>query len=191
MRAATSFAFAGGRLAIGRPINDGFVIVAPYEGARDTIVEVEPTPEGYYGRSGWLGPALYGQVSSYSPRTVTYDAPFAEGGFDIGTGALRVLAPYRAGYVVTVGSDYTMTAIGRLLDANGEPVTFLAGEAIEVDGDRRVEVFTNRQGVFGMSGLRPGRWRIELIGQPPRVYELTVPDADDGMARVGDLRPVQ
>ena len=191
MRAATAIAFAGGRLAIGRPVNDGFAIVAPYAGSPGTIVEVESTPDGYYARSGLLGPALYGQISSYSPRTVTYDAPFAAGGFDIGTGALRVLAPYRAGYVVTVGSDYTMTAIGRLLDRNGEPVTFLAGEAVELDGGQRVEVFTNRQGVFGMSGLRPGRWRIELLGQPPRVYDLTVPNADDGMARVGDLRPVE
>lgn len=191
IRAATAFAFAGGRFAIGRPINDGFAIVAPYAGARDTIVEVESTQDGYYARSGLLGPALYGQISSHSPRTITYDAPLAEGGFDIGTGALRVLAPYRAGYVVTVGSDYTMTAIGRLLDSSGEPVTFLAGEAVELDGGRRVEVFTNRTGVFGMSGLRPGRWRIELLGQPPRVYDLTVPETDDGMARVGDLRPVE
>ena len=70
-------------------------------------------------------------------------------------------------------------------------MTFLSGEAIEVGGDgRRVEVFTNRQGVFGASGLKPGRWRIELLGEPPRVYELVVPETQDGLARVGDLRPV-
>ena len=183
--------FAGGRFAIGRPITDGFVIAAPYAGARGTTIEVEPSPDGFYARSGPLGPALYGQVGSYSPRTVTYDAPDAQGGFDIGTGALRVLAPYRAGYVITVGSDYNVTVIGRLLDRLGEPVTFLSGEAIEVGGDgRRVEVFTNRQGVFGASGLKPGRWRIELLGEPPRVYELVVPETQDGLARVGDLRPV-
>ncbi len=191
LRAATAIAFAGGRFAIGRPITDGFVIAAPYAGARGTTIEVEPSPDGFYARSGPLGPALYGQVGSYSPRTVTYDAPDAQGGFDIGTGALRVLAPYRAGYVITVGSDYNVTVIGRLLDRLGEPVTFLSGEAIEVGGDgRRVEVFTNRQGVFGASGLKPGRWRIELLGEPPRVYELVVPETQDGLARVGDLRPV-
>ncbi len=191
LRAGTAIAFAGGRFAVGRPVTDGFVIAAPYAGSPDTVIEVEPTPEGYYARSGMLGPALYGQVSSYSPRTITYDAPEAVGGFDIGSGALRVLAPYRAGYVVTVGSEYDVTAVGRLLDSNGEPVTFLAGEAIELDGDARVEIFTNRTGVFGASGLRPGRWRIELIGQPPRVYDLVVPETEDGLARVGDLRPVQ
>ncbi len=191
LRAATAIAFAGGRVAVGRPVTDGFVIAAPYGGAPGTVIEVEPGPDGYYARSGMLGPALYGQVSSYSPRTITYDAPEAVGGFDIGSGALRVLAPYRAGYVVTVGSEYDVTAVGRLLDSNGEPVTFLAGEAIELDGDARVEIFTNRTGVFGASGLRPGRWRIELIGQPPRVYDLVVPETEDGLARVGDLRPVQ
>lgn len=189
LRAATAIGFAGGRFAIGRPVSDGFVIVAPYAGAPGTVIEVDPSPDGYYARSGLLGPALYGQVSSYSPRTVTYDAPYAEGGFDLGSGALRLLAPYRAGYLATVGSDYTVTAVGRLLDRNGEPVTFLAGEAVELEGGRKVEVFTNRQGVFGMSGLRPGRWRIELPGQPPRIYDITVPEGDDALARLGDLRP--
>lgn len=190
-RAGTALVYAGGRVGIGRPVTDGFVIVAPYAGARDTVIEVNSTSDGYYSRSGPFGPAVYGQVNSYSPRTITYDAPHAQGGFDIGPGALRVLAPYRAGYVVTVGSDYTVTAVGRLLDRNGEPVTFLAGEAVEQDGDRRIEVFTNRQGVFGMSGLRPGRWRLELLGEPSRVYELVVPETDDGLVRVGDLRPVE
>ena len=189
LRAATAIGFAGGRFAIGRPVSDGFVIVAPYAGAPDTVIEVDPSPDGYYARSGLLGPALYGQVSSYSPRTITYDAPFARGGFDIGAGALRVMAPYRAGYLVAVGSDYTVTAVGRLLDRSGEPVTFLAGDAVEVETGRKVEVFTNRLGVFGMSGLRPGRWRITLPGEPPRIYDIVVPETDDALARLGDLRP--
>ena len=192
LRAATGIAFAGGRFAVGRPVSDGFVIVQPYAGARDVSIEVEPSPEGYYARSGALGPALYGQVSAYSPRTLIFDAPEAPAGFDVGQGALRLMAPYRAGYLVTVGSDYGVTAIGRLLKSDGTPLPLLAGVAIEQGGEgRRVEIFTNRQGSFGASGLKAGRWRIEMPSQPPLAYDLVVPETADGIARAGDLRPVQ
>ena len=192
LRMSTGVAFAGGRFALGRPINDGFVIVRPYEGARREIIEVEPSRDGYYSRSGALGPALYGQVGSYTPRTITYDAPMASAGFDIGQGSLRLLPPYRAGYVITVGSDYNVTVIGRLLTPGGEPLPLLAGYAYEIGGDeRRVDVFTNRQGQFGAAGLKAGRWRIEMPSQPGAVYEFTVPETSDGLARLGDLSPGQ
>ena len=191
LRASTGIAFAGGKVAVGRPISDGFVIVKPYEGGKNIAIEVEPTPEGYYARSGLLGPALYGQVSAYSPRTVTFDAPNAPAGFDVGTGAVRVYPPYRAGYVATVGSDYGVTAVGRLLKPDGEPLTLLAGVAIEQGGEgRRVEIFTNRSGSFGAGGLKAGRWRIEMPGEERLVYDLIIKDAPNGIARSGDLRPV-
>ena len=116
--------------------------------------------------------------------------PDATAGLDIGTGSIRMLAPYRAGYVVTVGSDYNILAVGRLT-SGGEAVALKVGFATEIGGDgRRVEFFTNRQGRFGVSGLRPGRWRVEMTGEPPLVYELTIPESDSGVARLGDLNPV-
>lgn len=191
VRVGSSIAYAGGKFAIGRPISDGFMIVAPYSGADDVQVEVEPMESSRYAQSGLFGPALFGQVSSYSPRTVTYDAREAPPGFDVGQGATRILAPYRAGYLVTVGSSYGLTVIGSLLDYNGEPLVLLSGEAIEIGGEeRRVTVFTNRQGVFGASGLKAGRWRIQMIGDPGPVYEVTIPESDDGIARIGTLRPI-
>lgn len=186
-RAATSIAFADGAFAIGRPVTDSFAILRPYR-AGVAAVEVDPSPEGYYARSGVLGPALYGQIGSYSPRSIVYDAPDAPPGFDIGSGSVRVLAPYRAGYVVTVGSEYGVTAIGRLLDASGEPIPLLSGRAVEQGGEQRsVDVFTNRSGTFGASGLRGGRWRIVLLDG--RTFEFIVPADAEAIARVGDLRP--
>lgn len=192
VRMASGIAFAGGKFAVGQPISDGFAIIHPYAGAPKVRIEVEPSQDGYYANSSAFGPALYGQISAYSPRTVIFDAPSAPPGFDVGQGALRVLAPYRAGYVIAVGSDYGVTAVGRLLNAEGQPVALLAGVAIEQGGERRkIDLFTNRQGTFGASGLKAGRWQVELPGNPPLRYDLVVPETKDGIARVGDLRPVQ
>lgn len=190
LRVGTALAFAGGRVALGRPVSDGFVIVRPYEGL-NSHVEVDPGRGSYYARSGALGPALYGQVSAYSPRTVTLDAPEAPAGFDLGQGALRIHPGYRAGYAMIVGSAYSMTVIGHLVDHQGDPVTLLAGRAVEIGGEGRVvEVFTNRQGRFGASGVKPGRWRIELPGSPPLVYELIVPESGESIVRLETLTPL-
>lgn len=186
-RVASAFAYAGGAFAIGRPISDSFAIMRKYKGAEDLTIEVEPSQGSYQARSGFLGPALYGQLGSYSPRNLTYDVPNASAGLDIGTGSLRTYAPYRAGYVATVGSDYNVMVIGTLT-SGGEPLGLRVGYATEIGGEaRRVELFTNRQGRFGASGLRPGRWRIEMTGSPPVVYEFNVPETETGIVRVGDL----
>lgn len=189
LRGATAIAFADGAFAIGRPITDSFAIVRPYRNDEGVTIEVEPSPEGFYARSGRLGAALHGQLGSYSPRSIIYDAPNAPAGFDIGAGSTRVMPPYRSGFVVTVGSEYGVTVIGRLLTSAGEPVTFIAGQAVEQGGEgRRVEIFTNRSGTFGAGGLKAGVWRIEMLGG--LTYELVIPETPEGIARVGDLRPV-
>jgi outer membrane usher protein len=187
-RVASAFAYADGAFAVGRPISDGFAIVRSYGGGEDLSIEVEPSQGSYQARSGILGPALFGQVGSYSPRTLTYDVPNASAGLDIGTGSMRMYAPYRAGYVKTVGSDYNVMVIGTLTN-DGQPLALQVGYAVETGSDgRRVELFTNRQGRFGVSGLRPGRWRIEMTGTPPIVYELDVPETETGIVRMGELK---
>jgi outer membrane usher protein len=177
-------------VAVGRPISDSFAIFRPYKSGEGLSIEVEQSENSYQARSGLLGPALYGQIGSYSPRNLTYDVPNASAGLDIGTGSVRLLAPYRAGYVVTVGSDYNVMAIGRLKAYDGEPLALRVGTATEIGGGQRtVELFTNRQGQFGISGVKPGRWRIEMTGAPPIVYEVEIPESESGIARIGELAP--
>ncbi len=190
VRFGTSIAYAGGSFAIGRPVTDSFAIVKPYRGLGTTEIIVEPNDDGYAARADRMGPALYGQVSAYSPRTITYDAPEAAANIDIGTGSLRMMPRYKSGFVTTVGSAYGVTAIGALYNREGEPIKLLAGKATEIGGEGRVvEVFTNGSGRFGASGLKAGRWRIEMPGSPPTVYEVTIPESDAPVVRLGDLRP--
>lgn len=190
-RLATSVSFADGQFALGRPIFDSFVILRPHRTLGDARIVVDPSPEGDLARSGPLGPAVLGEVSSYSVRTLTYDVPTAPPGYDIGEGSERVLPPYRSGYLVEVGSDYFVLAIGRLVDEDGAPVALVSGRAIEVGGDREpVALFTSRDGRFSAQGLRTGRWRIELSGDRPLVYDLVVPPDAGTLFRPGDLRPV-
>ena len=188
MRAATSFAFADGAFSVGRPIYDSFAIVTGHKSLKGTNVVVEPTPFGFTAETGLLNAATQPNMSSYSERTTSIDAPTAPGGFDLGQGSYRAFPPYKSGYVFTVGSEYSVTAMGRLLNEDGEPISLLTGTATEVANPEHpgLVVFTNRDGKFGMSGLRPGKWRLEMLDDRKSVFEITIPENAEGAVKLGD-----
>jgi outer membrane usher protein len=191
LQAGTAIAFAGNTVAVGRPIFDSFALFDPHPSLGDAQVVVESGPQGALARSDGLGPAVLSDLGSRSLRTVTYDVPEAPPGYDIGTGSLRVVPPYRSGYSVTVGSDYSTLVVGRLLDANGDPISLLAGTATELDvpSGKTLTVFTSRDGRFGAQGLRPGRWRIDMPSSPAVSYTITIPKDSKSLLRIGDLKP--
>lgn len=192
LRAAFAVAFADGALALGRPVSEAFVIARRHHSLRGKAVYLDPVERSEMARSGALGPALAGQFSAHSFRTVIYQVPDAPSGYDLGAGNIAIRPPYRGGYKFVIGSDYNLLVIGKLLDGRGEPVRLLAGKAIDLGNPRhpQLTVFTSRDGRFGAQGLRPGRWRIEMPGDVPIAYEFEVSNSPDGTVRLGELKPV-
>jgi outer membrane usher protein len=191
LRVGTSFAVADGVFSFGRPIYDSFAIVRPHRNLKDTEILVEPVFEGYSASTGVLGVATQANLSSYNERTITIEAPEAPQGADVGRGSFRLFPPYRSGYNLVVGTDYSVTAIGKMLDEEGAPLSLIAGRAFEVAHPERdpVTMFTNREGRFGATGLAPGRWRIEMNTEPTTIYFIDVPADAVGVFRTNDLTP--
>jgi outer membrane usher protein len=189
IRFGTSFAFADGAFAVGRPISDSFAIFKGHRSLNRASVVVDPRPDGFIAQTGILGPALFGDLSAYSDRSIAVDVPKSPAGYDLGAGSFRIRPGYRSGYSFEVGSDYSVTVIGRLLDRDGQAISLLAGTATELakpDRDK-ITVFTNREGRFALSGVRAGRWRVEMPTSPPTVYEITIPETTNGIVRMGDI----
>lgn len=187
----TAVAFADGRVAVGRPVGNGFAIVAPHDNLAASEVMIGASKEEVSGSSGLFGPALVSQLSPYAPGRVAYDVSNLPVGYDLGAGGFDVLPAYRSGYRLTVGSDYTVTVFGTLMGADGEPITLLTGTAREAgrtDGPA-VTVFTNRTGRFGAQGLKAGRWMLEMATEPPARFVIDVPADAVGLVRLGELRP--
>lgn len=191
LRLGGAIAIADGAVSIGRPINDGFAVVAPHRSLRGASVVVEPTPDGYLAETGRFGSAIAPNLPSYSEQTLTIDAPEAPMGADLGQGSFRVFPPYRGGYRIDVGSAYSISAVGSLLTATGEPLSLVSGTLTEVAAPERepVVIFTNRLGRFSLVGLKPGRWRLSMAGGEA-VYMIDVPEDADGVLRLEGLRPV-
>lgn len=192
LRIGTAIAFADGAFAIGPPMRGtGFAILARHESlqGQDLIVGSEDYIQA---KADALGPALVSSVSAYSPASLPYDVPNLPVGYDLGAGTFNLFAPYKAGYKLVVGSSYSVSAYGTLIAADGKPVALLAGTAYpEHDPAHRTTVFTNAAGRFGVQGVAPGRWIIEMATEPPMRFTLDVPEDAVGLFRAGELRPMK
>ena len=189
--AASSLVYADGTWGIGRRVTSGFALVSPHESLQGSPVVVGGT-DAPVAETDWLGAAVVPTASPYRQVRVSYDAPGAPAGYDLGSAAFDMKAPYKAGYNLKAGSAYTVTAMGTLLDAEGQPLALLAGEAREADKEngRKVELFTNRAGRFGAQGLAPGKWIIEMPAEAgPMRYTLEIPDGTVGLHNAGTLKP--
>lgn len=189
LRLGTAIAFADGKFALSRPIYDSFAMVAAHKSLDGAQVIIDPRDDHYTAKSGLFGPAVDPNLGAYIRRTLTYDVPEAPVGYDLGTASAKILPPYRGGYLVTAGSDYSVTALGTLIGLDGAPVSLLSGKATEmgVSNPRTLTIFTNRTGRFGISGMRPGRWRIEMPTEPPTIVEIVIPAKSLGVVRLGDV----
>lgn len=191
LRFGTSLAVADGAFSVGRPIYDSFAIVKPHPTLKNADVLIDPSPFGYTANTGALAAATQPSISSYAERTITLDAPTAPSGVDLGQGSFRVFPPYRSGYLHMVGSDYSVTALGTMLNTDGEPVSLVTGTATELAHPERepVTLFTNKEGRFGAVGLAPGKWRIQMLDTQNSSYVIDVPQNTEGVLRLGEIRP--
>lgn len=189
LRFGTALAVADGAVAIGRPVYDAFALVKAHPAIGDNAVLVDANGDSAAASTGILGSALQNSLSSYSDRSLTVSAPEAPINLDLGAGSFRLFPPYRAGYLLTVGSAYNVSAVGRLLDEQGQPAALVSGTAVELAHPDRepIAFFTNRAGRFGIVGLAPGDWRLET-STGGLIYEIRVPDTRETVA-AGDLNP--
>ena len=188
---ATSLVYADGAWGIGRRVTSGFALVTPHESLKGSPVVVGDADQPI-AKTDWLGAAVIPSANPYRSARISYDAPDAPAGYDLGSAVFDMKAPYKAGYNLKAGSAYTVTAMGTLLDPEGQPLPLIAGEAREADKEngRKVGLFTNRSGRFGAQGLAPGTWIIEMPAETgPLRYTMTIPEGVAGVHNAGTLKP--
>ena len=190
VRVGASVAFADGVVAVGPPIRGGaFALVHPHESIAGRKVTVGDNDYVRAMADNW-GPAVITDVPAYSPSSLPIDVADLPLGYSLGAGAFDLRGSYRAGYVLEVGSANSVSAVGTLLDEDGEPVALTSGSAhAEANPSRLVSVFTNGSGKFGAEGLAPGRWIIEMSSEKPQRYTLVIPKDVKGLFKAGTLKP--
>lgn len=190
-RVGSSIAFADGHVAIGAPIHGGaFAIVYPHESIANKEIVVGNDGDVRAKADGW-GPAVVTNIPVYVPSTIPVDAADLPIGYSLGAGTFDIYAPYRAGFALEVGSAYSVSAYGKLLSASGEPLALLTGVAHPADTpEKQLAVFTNADGKFGLEGLAPGSWIIEMATEEgSTTFVINIPTGTEGLFKAGTLRP--
>ena len=196
VRLSTAFAYAGGAFAITRRVGDSFAILTPHSSLKGhhVIIGQLLTDSRYRSRSGSLGGAVSGSLSSYVTQSIEYDVENPPAGYDIGLGVYRVRPPYHGGYHLTVGTDAYVTATGTLLYATGKPVALQSGQLVDVTTGKDMDgpFFTNSVGRFALPSLRPAdTYRVRLA--TGEAFDFTVPTASEGLVDLQTitLKPVR
>lgn len=190
LQVGTAIAYADGVVAVGRPIQDSFVIASPspaLEGER-AVVGRSIGENQHDATSGTFGPALSGRLTSYSRQSIVYDLAGGARGRDIGSGVETVEPPYKSGYRLVVGKGVTLTATGFLNLPTGR-AELVSGTITSSDDAEfgSQPFFTNSAGRFAIMGLKPGRnYQVRLFDHEWS-YSISVPERTDSLLQLGEI----
>ncbi|WP_249340175.1 fimbria/pilus outer membrane usher protein [Sphingopyxis sp. L1A2A] len=190
LRLGSSIAFAGGKVAVGRTINDSFALVYPHKTLKDRQVIVGDALEGgnYVSKSGALGPAVQNSLTAFINQSVRYDVIDPPRGYDIGEGVKRVRPAYKSGYVIEVGSAAFVSAIGTLKGRDGQPLKLVSGimRRTDVADGKEEPFFTNTAGRFAIAKLEPGaEYSVQFHSGGHGAFTFRVPEDNDGLLELG------
>lgn len=185
----TAIAFAGGDVAIGRPVRDSFAILTPHATLEGRKVVAGPGVgnQGDRARSGALGAALVSDLGSYSLARISYDVQDLPAGYDLGAGFYEFFPSYRSGYSVPVGSNRMASALGFITDAEDQPLSFAVGMVTSSSDEEFTpqQIFTNRAGRFGIIGLVPGNSYQVAFPEAGVEATINIPRDATGFVNVG------
>ena len=178
--------YTGGKVAIGRPVEEAFIIAPVHKSLKDAQVNIR-AGNRTVARSGMFGPPLVPIYRSYGVSTYGIEVDPLPVGYDLGTGVISVFPNLGAGYRIDIGSDASRIAMGVLRGPDG-PLVLASGtvEAVDRKGFEPRVLFTNRAGRFVADGLAPGEYRILISGQ--EVARFSVSEESEGVVDVGILQ---
>ena len=183
---SSALVFADGHLAVSRPVNDSFVIVAPHATLAAHEVRMNPSGDRYTAKNDLLGAAVVPDALAYNVNTVSIDGSEIPAGYEVGNNAYYVEPTYKRGAVVKIGSDATVMVRGQLLEQGAKPIGLASGQLMSVEEPEREPLlfFTNRNGYFAAEGLKPGSYKVIVYGEVIHELTLDIPKGTVGVYNV-------
>jgi len=186
---ASSIAFADGAISVGRPIQDSFVIVNPFDVVDQGEFNLSRTASSdtVEASSGVVLPTAIVAVgtSRTRSRSVWFEPLVEDSDFQLGAGERLELAPgIGLGYLATVDTDQRVTVLGTLLDETGDLAALVSGEIVDASGKRLDEFFTDSNGRFG-AVLPEGVATIQVGKQSARIF---IQENKEGFLEVGHIQ---
>jgi outer membrane usher protein len=171
----TALVYAGGALAVSRPVSDSFALLESTGSLREEGgLGVERQGQRFLGKEDWLGPAVLPQITGYYPTHLIAEPLRPGADFDPQTGDLRLEPTYRSGARIRLGQESTANITAMLLWADGKPASLQSGTLTASDG-ATMEFISNREGLIYLHGLKAGEYRAALANHPEAPFTVTIP----------------
>lgn len=190
-RIGTAVVFAGGHVALSRPITDGFAIIVPHPSLKGQTIGINPRGErAYVAEADAFGPAVIPDLTSYQVRRVLVDVPDLAIGAELGQDVFDVIPTVRSGTAINIGTSASVLATFKVVDDAGEPIALQAGEIRQIGNDsfEPLLVFSDRSGLMTSDGLTPGSYELILFAFPDLPVTFDIADDAIGIVDLGTFR---
>jgi len=181
-RASSSFMFADGLWAFGKPVRQGFVLADVDGSLSGSTVRINYSAayDMDYSRSGWLGAAYQNHIGSYRLNSIEVRLNDMPIGAWVEQNQYYVIGAYKQGYALRLGNDMRTFMQVRLRDEKG-PLEKLYVAIFQLDSESKITdkrvTFTAKDGTLQMGNLIPGK--KYRLGFDPSTYikdiEIEIP----------------
>lgn len=116
------------------------------------------------------------------------DLPDAPLDFFLEDQSLVLEAEYRSGILLKPVRGAYLSVAGVLLDKNGRPLPWVAGNLTNREGEEAGLSFTDSEGRFEFYNLKPGTYTAVWEMDPPFVLNFELEQDSKGFTELGDFR---
>ncbi|AFZ03979.1 fimbria/pilus outer membrane usher protein [Calothrix sp. PCC 6303] len=185
----TAVVFADGNFGLSRPIDNSFAIVVPHQNLRGKKIGVNPVGESYFAQIDGLGSAVLPSFQPYNVSSIKIDSSQLPLGYDLGKENYNILPSYKSGVVIHVGTDATVFIKGKLILADGKPLSQKTAQVVSLLDTKwqPITLFTNKAGKFALTGLKPGRYEIRFNEESLQKVSFEIPKNTAGLYDIGTL----
>ena len=185
--AESSLFFANGNFAIAQAASSdgGFVIVQPSSAMKGIDLRFTTSSA----ESGVLGNAVI-SVPRHTVSSNKIDVTNLPDNMDLKTDTITSRGAYKRGAVADIIAEGNYVVRGSLQDSQGNPIGMVVGYAVhkEDKSDRPEHFFTNAEGHFLITNLKPGKYRVSLQLDNVSDFEIDVPESTETIQNIGVIK---
>ena len=190
----STLVLANSTLALSQPVRNSFAIVKGKEGLAGVGMKIDPYGKNQSkAQSSWISPAVLVDMPNYQLQNITIEPINPPLGVTPEDMTFPLLSTYKSGFLLELGKERTIFAIGRLVDNQQVPLANMPIEIRRIDDldnleEKLVSTFTSRTGRFQMPEIKPGYYEI----RPTSATQLgsvivDIVETDKDIYRLGDL----
>ena len=187
LNGSTSLVFANQYVAFSRQVTDSFVLFAPSKTMKSQKVYVR-VDSGGNAVSPNARPVIL-PLTSYKPSVGYLDLPEAPPDMLPRIQTALLVPSYKSGVIYASDILRRYKVIGTLVSSEGNPVSYMAGDIVDISGTKFSSTFTDEEGNFEIYDLEPGSYRIEwpdFIG----TTEFDLLESEEGTLSLGNIVPI-